>query len=119
MPVPDGHKRRLKKVVSLAEALDLSPTLKRLGVRDEETHVAIYGKWAEIVGEAVARNTQAVGYRKGVLTVAVSSSAWLHNLTMMKPQILSNLDAALGKGMVKDLRFKAAGFTWDKLKEGR
>jgi predicted nucleic acid-binding Zn ribbon protein len=116
MPAPEGHKRRYKKTVSMAEALDMSPFLKRLGVRDGDKQMEVYRRWSEVVGESVARNTQPVRFSKGVLSVTVSSAAWLHNLTMMKPQILKNLAREFGQGFVSDLRFRAADFDMGKLK---
>ena len=117
MPYPESNKRRYKKVVSLAQALDMSAGLKRLGVGDGEKQMAIFQRWNEIVGEAVARNTQPVKYNQGVLTVTVSSAAWLHNLSMMKTQILKNLEKELGNYAVKDIHFKAADFDMSQLKK--
>jgi predicted nucleic acid-binding Zn ribbon protein len=116
MAVPDSNKRRYKKTVSMAEALDMSPLLKRLGVRDGDKQIEVYRRWSEVVGESVARNTQPVRFSKGVLTITVSSAAWLHNLTMMKPQILQNLAREFGEGFVTDLRLRAADFDMQKLK---
>jgi predicted nucleic acid-binding Zn ribbon protein len=116
MPAPEGSKRRAKKTMSMAEVLDMSPALKRLGIRDGDKQMDIYRRWSEVVGEAVARNTHPVRFSKGVLTVSVSTAAWLHNLSMMKPQILQNLAREFGEGYVSDLRLKAADFDMKKLK---
>ena len=116
MPAPEGGKRRYKKSLSLAEVLDMSPQLKRLGVRDGDKQIELYRRWSAVVGEAVARNTQPTRFSKGVLTVTVSTAAWLHTLTMMKPQILANLEREFGAGFVADLRLKAADFDMGKLK---
>lgn len=116
MGMPDSKKSRYRKTVSMAEALDMSPLLKRLGVRDGEKQMQVYRRWNEVVGESVARNTQPVRFSKGILSVTVSSPAWLHNLTMMKPQILLNLSKEFGAGFVKDVYFKAADFDMSKLK---
>lgn len=116
MGMPDSKKSRYKKTVSMAEALDMSPLLKRLGVRDGDKQMRVYRKWSEVVGESVARNTQPVKFSKGVLSVTVSSAAWLHNLTMMKPQILANLAREFGEGFVTDLRLRAADFDMKTLK---
>ena len=114
--MPDSNKRRYKKTVSMAEALDMSPLLKRLGVRDGDKQMEVYRLWNEVVGESVARNTQPVRFSKGILTVTVSSAAWLHNLSMMKPQILANLARQFGAGFVADVRLMAADFDMGKLK---
>lgn len=108
--------RRTKKSLALKDVLDMNPILKRLGVMDGDKQVAIFSRWGEIVGGPVAKNTQPLKFNKGTLSIAVSSPAWLHNLAMMKPQILANLERELGKGVVTDLRFRAAGFEMDKLK---
>jgi predicted nucleic acid-binding Zn ribbon protein len=116
MPFPESQRRRYKKTVSMAEALDMSPLLKRLGVRDGDKQMEVYRRWNQVVGEGVARNTQPVRFSKGILSVTVSSAAWLHNLTMMKPQILANLAREFGEGFVKDVRLRAADFDMHKLK---
>lgn len=106
----------MQKTVSLAEAIDMSPILKRMGIRDGDKQMEVYRRWNAVVGESVARNTQPIRFSKGILTVSVSSAAWLHNLTMMKPRILANLDKEFGQGFVKDVRLKAADFDMGKLK---
>jgi predicted nucleic acid-binding Zn ribbon protein len=116
MPFPESQRRRYKKTVSMAEALDMSPILKRLGVRDGDKQMELYRRWNQVVGESVARNTQPVRFSKGILSVTVSSAAWLHNLTMMKPQILANLAREFGEGFVTDVRLRAADFDMNKLK---
>jgi len=109
--------RRIKRSAALKEVLDMSPWLKRLGVMDGDKQVAIFSRWEKIVGGPVARNTQPLKFSKGVLQVAASTPAWLQNLDMMKPQLLANLQRELGKGVVKEIRFRAAQFDMGKLKQ--
>jgi predicted nucleic acid-binding Zn ribbon protein len=110
MGVPDARKRRYEKVVSMAEALDMSPWLRRLGLRDGDKQIAIYRRWEGIVGVHLANHTQPIRFQKGTLTVAVSSAAWLQELTMMKPRILKNIAKEFGSEYVKDLRLQNADF---------
>jgi predicted nucleic acid-binding Zn ribbon protein len=116
LPYQESDHRRAKKMLSIGQAMDMSPLLKRLGLGDGDRQMDIFRRWSDIVGDAVARNTQPTKFSRGVLTVSVSSPAWLHNLSMMKPQILANLKRELQSSAVKDVKFRAADFDLGKLK---
>ncbi len=62
--------------------------------------------WAELVGTAISARTRIRGFQEGVVTVEVSSSVLLHELSgFMKPQLLSGLRASKGGRDVADLKF--------------
>ena len=63
--------------------------------------------WTSAAGNAGARHSRPVTFKKGVLTVNVDGSAWLYELTTAKREIVKKLDADLkGKKKVKDIRFR-------------
>ncbi len=104
--------------MGIAQLIEQSPTLKRLGVLDGRNHMQILEGWNQAVGEAVARNTQPLKFQDGKLTVAVSSAAWTHNLTLMKPQLLEALAQAFGPNKITDIQWKTSDFDMKKFKAG-
>src|SRR5512139_2342724 len=62
-------------------------------------------RWNGIVGEQIARVTEAVKIEKGVLVVRVHNGPWRNELTLMKSDVISKLNESLGERVVKDIRF--------------
>jgi predicted nucleic acid-binding Zn ribbon protein len=93
------------RLMPLADLIKHSPKLKRLGIMDGNTELALRQQWNAVVGPAVAANTRPLAFKRGVLNVAVRSNAWMQQLTFLKPQLLENLKQTLGEASVQDLRF--------------
>jgi hypothetical protein len=68
--------------------------------------VEIHKYWKEVVGEATYKNAQPQCLTRGVLKVAVSSSAWMQQLQFMKETIKGGLNRRLGKKMITDIRLE-------------
>jgi predicted nucleic acid-binding Zn ribbon protein len=62
--------------------------------------------WAEIVGDHIAKVSSPVRISKGVLVVSVRLSTWRNELTLRKKEIIGKLNAVIGEGTVKDIRFQ-------------
>lgn len=62
--------------------------------------------WEEAVGPHIASKATPVAFREGTLTIRVSGSAWMQQLSLMKLDIISQLNAAIGFPLVNDLFFK-------------
>lgn len=62
--------------------------------------------WEEAVGSHIAGKAAPVAFRDGILTVRVSSSAWMQQLSLMKLDILFQLNRAIGESLVTDIFFK-------------
>ena len=62
-------------------------------------------EWPDAVGPQVARRARAVSFQEGTLVVEVEGSAWLHELSMLKPDLVRQLNRRLGSAHVRDLRF--------------
>ncbi|MBF0358910.1 MAG: DUF721 domain-containing protein [Magnetococcales bacterium] len=62
--------------------------------------------WRLAVGDHVARYTEPVRLENGVLHVRVDNSVWMHNLSLLKPEIVQNLQKSYPEGAVKDLRLR-------------
>jgi predicted nucleic acid-binding Zn ribbon protein len=65
---------------------------------------AVFGRWAELVGEEVAEHARPVALREGELTVQADSTAWATQLRLLQRQLLGRLAARLGDGVVTRMR---------------
>jgi len=61
--------------------------------------------WDEIVGQSVAENTQADRVEHGVIIVKTSSPTWRQELFFQKKEIIRKFNTALGKNVIRDIRF--------------
>ena len=77
------------------------PVQKRL------RELKIWQVWEESVGPQIAAKAKPAGIRDGILTVKVASSPWMQQLSLMKPDIISQLNTMAGDPIVKDILFKA------------
>lgn len=65
---------------------------------------AVRARWAEVVGDAVARNAAPARTSAGALIVACSSAAWSAELTLLAPAIAARLREEMD--LTVDLRFE-------------
>ncbi|MGE0872693.1 MAG: DUF721 domain-containing protein [Kofleriaceae bacterium] len=80
------------------------------GISNELRAERLTAEWTELVGARVAQRTRPDGVFDRVLVIEVASSAWLHELTLLKPQLLAGLLSRLGEPrLFDDVRFKLAG----------
>lgn len=75
----------------------------------------IWQVWAEAVGPQIATKAKPAGIRDGILTIKVSSSSWMQQLSLMKPDIIAQLNILAGEQLVHDILFKSGRV--DPLKE--
>ena len=62
--------------------------------------------WEEVVGPQIAARTRPIRIREGILEINVDQPTWMQRLQLMKPRILAQLNAELGKATIKDLYLK-------------
>lgn len=65
---------------------------------------AVIGRWAQIVGPAVADHAQPLTFTDGVLVVRAESSAWASQLVLLRAQLLARIADEVGPDVVADLR---------------
>ena len=88
----------------------IKAALKFRGISDEVRAQRVLTEWTELVGPKIASRTRPYGVSERVLVIEVASSAWLHELNLLKAQILAGLLDRLGEPKVfDDLKFKLAG----------
>ena len=73
---------------------------------DENRGRNIQSAWEDVVGRDKASHTKLVSFRKGRLVVTVSDSTRLYELTLDQRRILKEVNAAITKKTVKEIRFK-------------
>jgi hypothetical protein len=92
---------RLKKPIPIHQVLD--ETLRGLGLAVEIERYRVWGLWDEVVGTHISEHAQPTRIRRECLFVTVEDSMWLHQLNMMKHQILAELNRRLGKAGLKEI----------------
>lgn len=87
----------------------LTPVLRKLGIDGRLAEGRGLAAWREAVGEPIARRTETLGVRSGVLWVAVDSSSWMQELAARRREILARLAEFAGRGAIQDVRFVIKG----------
>ncbi len=84
--------------------------LKAYGLTEELRAQRIVADWEALVGARIAQHTRPLGITRRVLRVQVASSAWLHELGLLKQPLLTKLWQALGEPRLFDeLSLQLAG----------
>ncbi len=65
---------------------------------------ALFGRWEEIVGPAVAAHSRPLSLQRGLLTVAVDQPAWATQLTYLEADLKRRIDEVAGPGVVERIR---------------
>lgn len=66
----------------------------------------IWDIWDSAVGRAIAMNAKPNAFRDGILTVNVSSSAWIHQLRFLEKEMISTINRQMENSLIKEIRFK-------------
>lgn len=66
----------------------------------------VLGSWKKAVGKRLSDRARALKLVRERLVVGVDDEIWQKNLRGMRFQIMKNLDAAVGPGMVKEIEFR-------------
>lgn len=103
--MPMAEKRpRMKRPLQVSALLESvfagTPAQKR--IREAKA----WQFWEEAVGSHIAGKATPVAFRDGTLTIRVSGSAWMQQLSLMKREIISQLNDAIGYPLVNDLFFR-------------
>ncbi len=95
---------RLKQAARAGDLVE--KLLKGLGLNERLQQYRALIIWEEVVGPQIAARTRPIRIREGVLEVNVDQPTWRQQLQLMKPKILAQLNAELGKATIKDLYLK-------------
>jgi hypothetical protein len=95
-------------VTTAAEAIRAALDFHKIADRVRGERVLT--EWTELVGPRIAQRTRPDKIADRVLWVEVASSAWLHELNLLKPQLLQGILERLGPPVLfDDLRLRLAG----------
>lgn len=61
--------------------------------------------WAKIVGPTIAEKASPISYKNKILYVWVVNSTWMNQLFYARKEILKKVNAEMGAGWAKDIRF--------------
>jgi hypothetical protein len=82
------------------------------GISDAIRAERVLTEWSELVGPKIASRTRPLCVDGRTLVVEVATSAWLHELNLLKPQILAGLLERVGQPRpFDDVAFRLAGRT--------
>jgi predicted nucleic acid-binding Zn ribbon protein len=81
----------------------LDRVARRLGVGRAATLPAVFGRWAELVGDGVAERTRPQALRGTTLVVAVDDPTWASQLRWLEADLVGRISAELGPGVVTAL----------------
>lgn len=87
----------------------LPPVLHRLGIAGRIREQTSLRAWRDAVGEMIARRTETLAIRDGVLWVAVDGSSWMQELAARRREILARLAEHVGPGVIRDVRLVGKG----------
>jgi predicted nucleic acid-binding Zn ribbon protein len=83
----------------------LSRLLRKLGLESEILGWRAVDEWPQVVGPRVSQHARAVSFRGGTLVVEVEGSAWMHELSYLKRDLIRKINAQLGSELVRHVRF--------------
>lgn len=82
--------------------------MKEVGLEEKLWQQALLNEWPQLVGEQVARRARPGRIQNRILSIFVTNSVWLNELSRYsKPQILKNLQARFGPDLIRDIRLQA------------
>lgn len=97
----------VKKAKPESIASALSDFLKKTGVSERIEAAQVVSDWPKLVGKQIAKVTQPLFVtRDGILFVAVKTNSWMSELSLLEPQLLTNINAASGRAKVKKIRLQ-------------
>ena len=95
---------RRGKVEKLSSTIEKILNDRGWGAKLKEYRV--FSLWRKAVGPGIARHAQPASIRGKRLTVVMDSSAWMQQLSLMKPEILSKVNYHLGPDGIEGITLK-------------
>ena len=96
---------RNKRPEPIASAI--SQFLEQAGIRDLVQQATVVPEWPKLVGSQIAAVTEPLSVTAdGVLFVAVKTHAWMSELSLMEPELLTSLNRETGRPPVRKIRWQ-------------
>lgn len=88
----------------------LAAVLQKAGLTDRVAQAGVIPAWGSLVGPQIAAVTDPLLLQQdGTLCVAVTTHAWMQELTMLEPQLLRTLNADPSRPPIRRLRWLLRG----------
>lgn len=84
----------------------LGSVSRRMGAPPPPVLVVVFGKWAEMVGPALAERCRPLVVRNGALIVAVDEPGWATELRFLAPAILRRAEELAGQPVAERLEVR-------------
>lgn len=81
----------------------MSQLIAGLGLQEKFNGWRIVEDWPQVVGPEIARQTRAVKFSEGVLTIAVEKDSWRQELEMQKELLMRKIHELPGGKSVKKI----------------
>ena len=104
--VCDAMKRKNIKAEFVHIGSILDDVLKTYRREPDAELTQVWSLWDHIVGTSIADNATPAAFKGRILLVHVSSSTWIHHLQFLKKDIIAQLNTALGKALIAEIKFK-------------
>ena len=77
-----------------------------VGITKKLREYNVLTSWEMIVGEQIAKVAKPQRIDNRILLVAVASAPWRAELSMRRREIIEKVNAAVGKKVLQDIRFR-------------
>lgn len=81
----------------------LKETIRRLGIERKLKEQEVIEHWAEIVGEAVARNTKLLSLQDGRLRLHVPNAVWRQELHLARMSLMRKINDFAQMDLVEEI----------------
>lgn len=97
--------RKKKRPEKLGDLMDKLLTKK--GISERVAQASVIPDWRSLVGPQIAKVTEPLSVtRQGTLFVAVTTNAWMTELSLMEPELLRRLNERTGSLSIKRIRWQ-------------
>ena len=98
----ERKKRKPKKLGDV-----MGEMLSTAGISARIAQASILPDWPALVGPQIAKVTEPLSItRQGTLFVAVTTNAWMTELSLMEPELLRRLNTQAGPLQIKKIRWQ-------------
>ena len=81
--------------------------LKQAGIADRVAQARVIPEWRSLVGDQIAKATEPLSVTpQGTLFVAVSTNAWMTELSLLEPELLRRLNERTGENPIRKIRWQ-------------
>jgi len=87
----------------------LEGVIQGLGIEKRITQERAVVDWSEIVGRRIAEHARALRVSDGRLFVEVDSSVWAQELSLMRRQLLTEVNSKVGGESIEHIHFVLGG----------